>query len=165
MTGQPTTLRLRLIIPLGSLGRLTLFGSSRKCALGASHCRSPSGSNSSLSPNSGGCTPGWRVPPLRGDDASSPTGTNMPARPEWLGMVAFREHRSLKGSHNRLACYSPLGSRRRVPIGDEHASPARMAGDGCLPRASLPEGEPQSAGVYTTCGAGKTNVYPQRGAL
>jgi hypothetical protein len=116
MTGQPTTLRLRLIIPLGSLGRLTLFGSSRKCALGASHCRSPSGSNSSLSPNSGGCTPGWRVPPLRGDDASSPSGTNMPARPEWLGMVAFREHRSLKGSHNRLACTRLAALERRMYI-------------------------------------------------
>jgi hypothetical protein len=78
----------------------------------AAHCGSPSGSNSFfLMQCSGGCTPGWRVTPLRsslrfarhvGEPIStSPTGTNMLAQPEWLGIVAFREYCSLKGSHNR----------------------------------------------------------------
>ena len=80
---------------------------------------SASGSNSRLLiRDSGGCTPGWRVTPLRGAGITSAMETN----------------RSLF-----------IRSGDHVPNGDKHASPARMAGDRCHPKSWLPEREQQWA--------------------
>jgi predicted nucleic acid-binding protein len=57
------------------------------------------------------------------------------------GLKRFREQfifldATHRGLHPRLACYSPLGSRDHIPKGDQHVSPARMAGD-CCPSWSI----------------------------